>query len=166
MELDDDEDLSSDDFSSQVGTPDVSKMTERQRARYDGSSALMALPLPEGGRRKVYTEDEMALRKTETARRRKNLSEKRKEEEKQDTINKLLRKQAPKRKGKIGGVASATPVVEEEAEVKNPRAARPVYNMTRWVSDKDGISLSFPDAWLNRAAGGVFAAVPAPKSEA
>ncbi|KAL9632831.1 MAG: hypothetical protein Q9164_005064, partial [Protoblastenia rupestris] len=35
------------------------------------------------------------------ARRRKNLSEKRNEEEKADTINRLLKKQAPKRRGKI-----------------------------------------------------------------
>ena len=41
------------------------------------------------------------MRRAEMARRRKNLSEKRNEEEKADTINRLLKKQAPKRRGKI-----------------------------------------------------------------
>ncbi|KAI4127475.1 MAG: hypothetical protein LQ347_004590, partial [Umbilicaria vellea] len=41
------------------------------------------------------------MRRAEMARRRKNLSEKRNEEEKMDTINRLLKKQAPKRRGKI-----------------------------------------------------------------
>ena len=51
--------------------------------------------------KKHFTPEEHAMRRAEMARRRKNLSEKRNEEEKADTINRLLKKQAPKRRGKI-----------------------------------------------------------------
>lgn len=46
--------------------------------------------------RKALTEEEVQLKRAENARKRKNLSEKRIEEEKQETINKLLRRRAGK----------------------------------------------------------------------
>ncbi|CAI4049565.1 hypothetical protein SKDZ_14G1120 [Saccharomyces kudriavzevii ZP591] len=52
--------------------------------------------LEDGGSKKKLTDEEIQLRRAENARKRKNLSEKRLEEEKQDTINKLLKKRAGK----------------------------------------------------------------------
>jgi Ino eighty subunit 2 len=89
------------------------------------------------------------------ARRRKNLSEKRNEEEKMDTINRLLKKQAPKRRGKIsqaeiaaGANAADTPdptgsAAEERYEGPDP--ADPVF--ARWVSRKEGTLLGLPFEW-------------------
>src|SRR5271170_4162822 len=50
-------------------------------------------------RKRPLTADEIALRRSETARRRKNQSEQRLEEEKIETINRLLKPQAPRRRG-------------------------------------------------------------------
>ncbi|KFZ03663.1 hypothetical protein V501_09330, partial [Pseudogymnoascus sp. VKM F-4519 (FW-2642)] len=68
---------------SRGSTPDLSKLTKRQRARLDesGSGHLMALP-DEVQVKKHLTAEEHAMRRAEMARRRKNLSEKRNEEEK------------------------------------------------------------------------------------
>lgn len=76
-ELDSDEDL------SRGQTPDVSKMTKRQRALVEEGSdgGLMALS-NEAQKKKHLTAEENAMRRAEMARRRKNLSEKRNEEEK------------------------------------------------------------------------------------
>jgi len=75
--LDDDEDGSRD------GTPDLSKLTRRQRAAYEEglTGSLMALS-NEAQKKKHLTAEEHAMRRLEMARRRKNLSEKRNEEEK------------------------------------------------------------------------------------
>src|SRR5208282_6859066 len=55
--------------------------------------------LLESLRKRALTADEIALRRSETARRRKNQSEQRLEEEKIETINRLLKPQAPRRRG-------------------------------------------------------------------
>lgn len=89
------------------------------------------------------------------ARRRKNLSEKRNEEEKMDTINRLLKKQAPKRRGKIsaaeiaaGAIAADTPdptaSAADEREL-GPLPADPVF--ARWISRRDGVGLALPQEW-------------------
>lgn len=94
------------------------------------------------------------MRRAEMARRRKNLSEKRNEEEKQETINKLLKKQAPKtnarRKDLNGGnVAGAgTPDVDMQR-------ANPIF--VRWVSDGNGMRVGVPGEWLEGPVGHVFA---------
>jgi len=63
-------------------------------------------------RKKQLNETELALRREETARKRKNLSEKKLEDEKLETINRLLRKQSKPRAKKGSGTASGgvTPV--------------------------------------------------------
>ncbi|KAK5176473.1 hypothetical protein LTR16_011141, partial [Cryomyces antarcticus] len=100
-----DSDMDGDASRSQ--TPDLSKLTSRQRGRYEeADGGLMALS-NEAQKKKHLTEEEHAMRRAEMARRRKNLSEKRNEEEKLDTINKLLKKQAPKRKGRANAAANA-----------------------------------------------------------
>uniref|UniRef100_A0A0W0F3U3 INO80 complex subunit B-like conserved region domain-containing protein n=1 Tax=Moniliophthora roreri TaxID=221103 RepID=A0A0W0F3U3_MONRR len=66
-------------------------------------------------RKKQLNETELALRREETARKRKNLSEKKLEDEKLETINRLLKKQSKPRakKGAATGNASGgvTPVM-------------------------------------------------------
>lgn len=102
-DIEEEEPMDSDDETpgdgSRASTPDLSKLTKRQRARFDegGSGFLMALPdgkyppfswiLPanhfvEVQVKKHFTAEEHAMRRAEMARRRKNLSEKRNEEEK------------------------------------------------------------------------------------
>jgi Ino eighty subunit 2 len=78
-----DEDMDSDEDLSRGQTPDVSKMTKRQRALVEEGSdgGLMALS-NEAQKKKHLTAEENAMRRAEMARRRKNLSEKRNEEEK------------------------------------------------------------------------------------
>lgn len=68
---------------SRSSTPDLSKMTKRQRSRLDQVMGSDFLQLPmEPQIKKHLTEEEHAMRRSEMARRRKNLSEKRNEEEK------------------------------------------------------------------------------------
>ncbi|TEB26137.1 hypothetical protein FA13DRAFT_1112228 [Coprinellus micaceus] len=53
-----------------------------------------ATPSGKAGKKKFLTDVEMKLRREETARKRKNLSEKKLEDEKAETINRLLKKQS------------------------------------------------------------------------
>ncbi|CAI4051297.1 hypothetical protein SUVZ_14G1160 [Saccharomyces uvarum] len=69
--------------------------TDSTRSTTTRSKMLLDL-LEDGGSKKKLTDEEIQLRRAENARKRKNLSEKRLEEEKQDTINKLLKKRAGK----------------------------------------------------------------------
>lgn len=69
--------------------------TDSTRSATTRSKMLLDL-LEDGGSKKKLTDEEIQLRRAENARKRKNLSEKRLEEEKQDTINKLLKKRAGK----------------------------------------------------------------------
>ncbi|KAF9562504.1 hypothetical protein CPC08DRAFT_687789 [Agrocybe pediades] len=118
--------------------------------------------LNEGTRSKKQplNETELALRREETARKRKNLSEKKLEDEKAETINRLLKKQSKPKNKRNNAVddrspmptasGSRTPKVkvkngddeeaegeEEDAEdamevVEQPEEIKPV--MYRWVS--------------------------------
>jgi hypothetical protein len=78
----DDDSSEGDSDSSRGATPDLSKLTRRQRGLYEEADAgLMALS-NEAQKKKHLTAEEHAMRRAEMARRRKNLSEKRNEEEK------------------------------------------------------------------------------------
>ena len=90
------------------------------------------------------------------------------------TINKLLKKQTTKQRGKAlkpetlaaaqaqteGTTAAASEepedVDEEESAERDVPKANPLY--VRWVSNKDGIRLGVPEEWLGKRniAGGVF----------
>lgn len=112
--------------------------------------------------KKHLTAEEHAMRRAEMARRRKNLSEKRNEEEKMDTINRLLKKQAPKRRGKISqaeitanAAAGADSAPSEEPEIE---PANPVF--VRWISDDKGCRVGVPQEWLEGPAGRVFGSAP------
>lgn len=86
-----DDDLDSDDDEgSRSATPDLSKLTRRQRGIYEEeeSTGLMSLS-NEAQKKKHLTAEEHAMRRAEMARRRKNLSEKRNEEEKVNRPNPL-----------------------------------------------------------------------------
>ncbi|KAL4803541.1 PAPA-1-like conserved region-domain-containing protein [Aspergillus unguis] len=149
-EEDDDEELDSDGE-----TPDMSKLTKRQR----GSLGNDFLQLPmEPQIKKHLTAEERAMRRAEMARRRKNLSEKRNEEEKMDTINRLLRKQAPKRRGRIPAAEAA-----ENAAADQETAAEyePVdTTMARWISGREGSRVAIPEDWVGTPAGRIFGGTP------
>ncbi|KAK5731734.1 hypothetical protein LTR17_011083 [Elasticomyces elasticus] len=161
------DDLSEDDENSRSATPDLSKLTRRQRGLYvpepetasvsDGAG-LMALS-NEALKKKVFSEEEHAMRRQEMARRRKMLSEKRGEEEKMETINKLLSKPAPKRRTRAEMIAAqyaaehntsnATPN-PEDGEMFVERADP---GFTRYVQNARGARLGVPSEWLGTDGG-------------
>ncbi|KAK9259483.1 PAPA-1-like conserved region-domain-containing protein, partial [Lipomyces tetrasporus] len=146
-----DEDQDNDVDTDYIAT-DYSRLTERQRARLmDETLELQELP-NEGTKKKIFTEDELMLRRTETARRRKNLSEKRREEEKMDTINRLLKKQAPKRKGKLRSAIGSpgTSVADDELDTRRVIITErySTKHMYRWISSKSGVVLGIPESLL------------------
>ncbi|KAL9098721.1 MAG: hypothetical protein Q9163_005670 [Psora crenata] len=161
-EMDEGDDSRSPDAAgSRASTPDVSKMTKRQRSRLDQVMGSDFLQLPmEPQIKKHLTAEEHAMRRAEMARRRKNLSEKRNEEEKADTINRLLKKQAPKRRGKISHAELAAQdrgddEDDEMAEVEEEvQPANPLY--VRWVSTKEGCRVGVPGEWLGAPVGRIF----------
>ncbi|KAF3986363.1 hypothetical protein FT663_03994 [Candidozyma haemuli var. vulneris] len=94
-------------------TPDVSKLTERQRARLaeeeNGKKSddtmfqemdEQLLALNRKTQKKEETAEEIAVRKAENARRRADYKVKQLEEEKRDTLNKLLKRRAVKTRDK------------------------------------------------------------------
>lgn len=160
MIQDEDADLES-GVGSRGSTPDPSKMTKRQLGRQNRVMEGNFLQLPmEPQIKKHLTAEEHAMRRAEMARRRKNLSEKRNEEEKMDTINRLLKKQAPKRRGKISQAEITANAVagEEMSEEPEVEKANPVF--VRWISDAKGCRVGVPEEWLEGPAGRVFGGMP------
>ncbi|KAG4276947.1 hypothetical protein FPRO04_07693 [Fusarium proliferatum] len=96
--------------------------------------------------KKVFTAEELSMRRQEMARRRRNLSEKRNEEVKMETINKLLKKQAPKinRKAAAAGAGG----------LEDSNKPDPVF--VRWVSNKTGVRVAVTEEMLDSPAGQVF----------
>jgi Ino eighty subunit 2 len=84
------------------------------------------------------------------ARRRRNLSEKRNEEVKMETINKLLKKQAPKTTRKNAALLAAGD------ETPDTEAQRPDPMFIRWVNNRDGSRVAVPDELLSGPTGRVF----------
>ncbi|KAF8198502.1 hypothetical protein BJ912DRAFT_951603 [Pholiota molesta] len=149
---DSDEEASVHDIPSHsTGTPTASTkpMTTRQ--------AVLAsvvdpshVSLNEGTRSKKQplNETELALRREETARKRKNLSEKKLEDEKAETINRLLKKQSRPKNKRTNTLDDRSPMpakvkpgdddVEAEYDedamdvVEQPEEVKPI--MYRWVS--------------------------------
>lgn len=167
-------DLGSDDENdSASGTPDVTKLTRRQRAAHfgdDPASPSSGLASYEGGlmalsndpqKKKFFTAEQLTMRRAEMARRRKDLSEKRMEEEKADTLQRLLHKpSAPKRKGRaqIGADAEKEEWVEGLGEggegVIRVRKANPLF--VRTVINAQGTRVGVPEEWLGAPVGRVF----------
>ena len=113
----------------------------------------------EAQKKKHLTAEEHAMRRAEMARRRKNLSEKRNEEEKMDTINRLLKKQPPKR-GRRVIQDLAESGQEDELDVER---ANPLY--VRYIQNAKGTSLAIPDEWLQAPVGSIFASKVASASQ-
>lgn len=109
------------------------------------------------------------MRRAEMARRRKNLSRKRDEEEKEDTINRLLKKQAPKRRGKISAKE-----IEQQDRVDDQNAGATVSHtdgrvaappnpvFTRYISRREGSVIALPNEWLDSPLDFVTAAAKLP----
>lgn len=68
-----------------------------------------------------------------------------------DTINRLLKKQAPKRRGKANAEIAAENGLPEEIEHER---ASPLY--VRYVQNDKGTRLGVPEEWLEAPAGRVF----------
>ncbi|KAH6604990.1 hypothetical protein Trco_006697 [Trichoderma cornu-damae] len=134
---------------SRAETPDLAKMTKRQRARFeDIPQEFMKLP-DEIQVKKVFTAEELSMRRQEMARRRRNLSEKRNEEVKMETINKLLKKQAPKINRKAAAAAAAADSLDSDLQKPSPI-------FIRWVSNKSGSRVAVPGEVIEGPAGTVF----------
>lgn len=75
-----------------------------------------------------------------------------------DTINRLLRKQPPKRRGRVSAAdgAIATPAEQEAAS----EIERPDPTMTRWVSGRAGCKIGIPEEWFGTPAGRPFGELP------
>ncbi|KAI0202536.1 PAPA-1-like conserved region-domain-containing protein [Astrocystis sublimbata] len=142
-----DDGLGSDEEGSQDEIPDLTKMTKRQRARFEENEEGLLKLSDEVQAKKVFTAEELSMRRAEMARRRRNLSDKRNEEVKMETINKLLKKQAPKTKGK--GQAGLDELSERDGQKPSPI-------FVRWVSNKDGCRVSVPEEIMAGPAGNVF----------
>ncbi|KAI1936760.1 hypothetical protein LOZ58_002413 [Ophidiomyces ophidiicola] len=139
--------------ASRASSPSYSnRKTKRQRERLELGDFLQ-LPM-EPQVKKHLTAEEHAMRRAEMARRRKNLSEKRNEEEKMDTINKLLKKQAPKRRGKISAAETAGDASPRAQDVEE--LIKPEPTMVRYVMNCDGCRLGVPDEWFGAPAGQLF----------
>ncbi|KAF5582523.1 hypothetical protein FPCIR_9499 [Fusarium pseudocircinatum] len=143
----DDDDEDDDGDGNPDESIDLTKMTKRQRARFEDDNAHQYMKLSdEVQAKKVFTAEELSMRRQEMARRRRNLSEKRNEEVKMETINKLLKKQAPKinRKAAAAGAGG----------LEDSNKPDPVF--VRWVSNKTGVRVAVTEEMLDSPAGQVF----------
>ena len=142
----------SDDFdTSQMGTPDPSRLTRRQRGGADDT--LIALT-NEASKKKIFTAEEQTMRKKEMARRRKDMSEKREKEEREGTLRKLLEKAPPKKKK---GERDAD-VMDVDGEGGDADAARAKVNpvFIRTIMSANGTRIGVPEEWAGKLAGALF----------
>ena len=91
------------------------------------------------------TADEIALRRSETARRRKNQSEQRLEEEKIETINRLLKPQAPRRRGQR---ANESPGPSDSELIPRDSTPPPPPTKVRIIMDVHGTVVAVPVQWM------------------
>ncbi|KIW14049.1 hypothetical protein PV08_06830 [Exophiala spinifera] len=163
-EDEEDSDGSLDDSDDMPGsgsaTPDLSRMTKRQRGRPEDQNTLMALDMAPQ-QRKFFTDEEKAMKKDEHARKRKELTKRKVQEEKAAALNRLLKPQVSKTRGaapKPETLAAAAAAIGSPYEEEDYVKANPLY--TRWISTKDGIKLGVPDAWLGKNVGKYFGPLP------
>ncbi|CAG8467905.1 12423_t:CDS:2, partial [Cetraspora pellucida] len=123
---------------SSSSSHDARILTKRQRAKLDDNygSDLLQLPM-EPMKKKQLTEEEMLLKKSEIARRRKHQSIQRAEQDKMDTINRLLKKQASKKRSKDQDETDSISKDDSSTNSQTPIAFH-------YVSNKDGCTLSIP----------------------
>ncbi|KAI0724428.1 hypothetical protein C8T65DRAFT_704298 [Cerioporus squamosus] len=126
---------------SVAGGASARVLTARQAvlANVVDSSHVSLIEPPNPRKKKPLTEIEIALKREETARKRRNLTEKKLEDEKAETINRLLKKQSRAR-GKRNALATAEDKPgpgEAAGEGEDEEAAEafaPLPTMYRWVS--------------------------------
>lgn len=132
--------------------PDLSKMTERQRARYleevdSNSKKFVELDDNYSKNKKTKlkrkeTEEQAALRKAENARKRLDYKNKQLEEEKRDTLNKLLKRRANKTR-EVDPKEGAVDVAKLVLKGRRPMMQHPA--LMRWVLRKEGQVLGIPE---------------------
>ncbi|EXX55233.1 Ies2p [Rhizophagus irregularis DAOM 197198w] len=113
-------------------------LTKRQRAKLNENYQQDLLQLPmEPMKKKHMTEEEIALKKSEIARRRKHQSIQRAEQDKMDTINRLLKKQTTKRRTKDQ---------EDTDSVHNDTNSSSILppSSFHYVNNAEGATLSIP----------------------
>lgn len=145
VEDDEDEDDAADDElgNNQQGSLDLDEeeSVQAQEAKSHRRSQmlenLIGLQAKKHGNRKEFTEEEMQLRKAETARKRKNFIEKRLEEEKRDVLNKLLKRRAAKTK------TLHTDDADEKTAFVKPRRPYNASGLTRTSLTAQAITYSF-----------------------
>ncbi|KAI9490858.1 PAPA-1-like conserved region-domain-containing protein [Zychaea mexicana] len=118
-------------------------MTKRQRAKYyneQEDEKYLELPM-ESNRKKSLTQEEQALKRSEVARRRKHQSAQRAEKDKEDTINRLLKKQASKSKRIIKD--------DQDSNQTNTPVKMTPSNSVRYTSTSAGSQLSLPTSLLD-----------------
>lgn len=148
------EDGNSSDMRSNVDSVTGDQQTEEnQQRRSKMLENLIGLQAKKHGNRKEFTDEEVQLRKAETARKRKNFIEKRLEEEKQDVLNKLLKRRAVKTKSSnkpaaTGSDKNASAQYEQELDTETGfvKQRRPYIatGMTRTIINKSKVSYSLP----------------------
>lgn len=114
-------------------------LTKRQKAKYFDEYTEELQELKEESRKKHLTEEELALRRSETARKRKHQSQQKAEKDKIETINRLLKKQASKK-------SRADQQKESHQDLERP-ASPPKF--IRYISSSGGSTLSFPEEALH-----------------
>jgi PAPA-1-like conserved region len=92
------------------------------------------------------TEDEIALRRSETARRRKNQSEQRLEEEKIETINRLLKPQAPRRRGQR---VNESPGPSDTELIPREQTPPPPPTKVHIIKSAQGTIVAVPERWMD-----------------
>ncbi|KAJ2815855.1 INO80 complex subunit B, partial [Coemansia sp. 'formosensis'] len=92
-------DLGEDDVES--GATTLANLTKRQRNRLTRDHDGELMELPTEAKRSKFSVEEAALRKSESARRRKFQSQQRADQLKHETINRLLNKQTSKGRNKV-----------------------------------------------------------------
>ncbi|KAJ7139261.1 PAPA-1-like conserved region-domain-containing protein [Mycena epipterygia] len=152
------EDSDSDDSernSYAAGPSSGRQLTARQAALASAvDPSHVALDTATTSSRKTqFTPSEVALRKEENARKRKNMIEKKLEDEKAETIHRLLKKQSKNKRNTAA--LSDEDVDMDEGDGAPAPAGGPTVPMYRWVSTSrktDGVdaslSFSIPESFL------------------
>ncbi|KAL7325998.1 hypothetical protein PS15p_208396 [Mucor circinelloides] len=116
-------------------------MTKRQRAKVNQEIPEEYLELPmDTGKKKLLTQEEEQLKRSEVARRRKNQSIQRAEKDKADTINRLLKKQASKSKRIIDDAEDKETPHEKLMRIEDP-------NRIRYTNTAQGSRLNIPSVY-------------------
>ncbi|KAJ9074869.1 INO80 complex subunit B [Entomophthora muscae] len=113
-------------------------LTKRQKAKYLDEYTEELQELKEESRKKHFTAEELALRRSETARRRKHQSQQKAEKDKLETINRLLKKQANKK----------SRADQQRENLHDPEMPTSPPKYIRYIASSNGEStLSFPEEY-------------------